>query len=184
MDRKFKGEVLLKFVNLIQASRDLPWEDHLTREDMEIANSMVLPGQWYPAETYMRMAIAAWKLVSKEDKKRVRAFGKASMNELLQGPYGAHLKGREPADAIDKYLAIRRQLMNFSNMAVEKIGEKSCRVTISEIGMFEGMDLYRMMLGAQFEVLVEVNGGKNPEVEIKVTEDQEGQIFIFNLEWK
>jgi hypothetical protein len=184
MERMFKGEVLLKFVNLIQASRDLPWENHLTEEDMEIVNSMVLPAKWYPAESYMRMALAAHRLVSKGEVERVKPFGRATMNELLQGPYGAHLKGREPADAIDKYLAIRRNLMNFSNMVVERTVEKSCRVRISEIGRFDGMDLYCIMLGAQFEVLIEANGGKEPKTEWREIEEQGEPVYSFDLEWK
>ncbi len=184
MERKFKGEVLLKFVKLIQSSPELPWKDHLTREDMEIVNSMVFPGQWYPAESYMRMALAAYKLISKGDVGRVRPFGKATMDDLLQGPYGPHLKNREPAEAIDKYLGLRRSLMNFSNMVVEKTGEKSCRVTISETGGFEGMDLYCLMLGAHFEVLAEVNGGKNPKVEHRQVEEKGEPVFIFEVSWK
>lgn len=184
MERMFKGEVLLKFVNLIQAAKDLPWHEHLTGEDMDIVNSVVFPGKWYPAESYMRMAIASFKLISKGDLDRVPAFGRATMEELLNGPYGPHLKNRQPAESIEKYLAIRRKLMNFSNMVVENTGEKSCRVTITEIGGFEGIDLYCRMLGAQFGVLMEVNGGKEPKVDYRIIEEKGEPIFIFELEWK
>ncbi|HUT53507.1 MAG TPA: hypothetical protein VM658_08960 [bacterium] len=183
-ERKVKGMVLLGFANLIRSSPNLPWKDHLTEEDLEIVNSGFLPSQWYSAEAYNRMALAVYKLVHKGDPDWAREFGRASIKELIKGGYGTFLTNLEPAEAMKKYFVIRSHYINFAKMAVEKTGNKSCRVTISETGKFDESDLYQFMFGAQFEELIEANGGKEPKFKYKVVEGREEPTYIFDLEWK
>ncbi len=184
MDKKVKGDAIIKMVKVIRNAKDLPWQDHLTSEDMDIVNSMVLPASWYPAESYQRMLLAVYKLVARGDLEVVRNYGRFAMNELLQGPYGKQLDLNNPYEAVKKFFALRQALINFAKWAVESKGEKGMQVRLSEIGYYEGVDVYCVMLGEHFKVIIERNGGRDPKLEISTTEEDGEQVYVLDMEWQ
>lgn len=64
-DRKCKGSVMLDIVKVVRAFRDLDWGEYLKPEDWEIIDAMVIPTEWYPIDSYMRIGMAVYKVVAK-----------------------------------------------------------------------------------------------------------------------
>jgi hypothetical protein len=183
-ERKVKGELLVDFVKMIRAAKDLPWKEHLKPEDMEIVNSMVIPTSWYPVESYQRMALAVWELVAKRNEEVVHEYGRQAMRELLKGFYRPHLDRGDPFQAVDKFLGLRRSLFSFSRTEVKKKGENNILVRISGFGSFEGMDIYALLIAAYLQALIEFNRGKDVKYDIQETREQDEQVYLINIEWK
>jgi hypothetical protein len=166
-EKNVKGVVILDLVKVIKAFKDIPWEDYLESEDMEIVKSMVIPTAWYSAESFQRMALAVWEHVSKKDENVVREWARGAMKGLLEGPYRPHLERGDPFAATEKFLDLRRGLFSFSRTWLEKKGEKEMVVGISEVGKMEGFYLLTILVAAHVQVIIEFNGGKDVEFEIE-----------------
>jgi len=184
-ERMLKGSVIVDMVKVVRGFKDLPWDQYLRPEDWKVVNAMVIPTAWYPVESYFRIGWAVYKLVAKENADTVRAFGKAAMNEMMQGPYKSFLYRNEPLEAVQKFLDLRKPLFNFSRMTAERTGGKSLRVTVFEMGKFEtGLDIFGLLAGIQFQHIVEQNGGKNVKLETRVISTAKDDDLIFDLTWQ
>jgi hypothetical protein len=184
-ERMVKGSIVSDMVKVVNALKDLPWDQHLKKEDFEIINSMVLPTGWYPLDFYQRVGNAVYKLVANEDIKAASIFGETAMKELYEGPYRPFLDKGDPHVAIAKFLELRRGLFNFSNMVSNKTGEKSIHVLISELGDYtEGMEPFQILIGVHFEKLIEYNGGQNVKMKTEHKLVDGDSKFDFDLEWE
>lgn len=184
MDRKVKGALFINLIRIIKNAKDLPWGDHLTKEDMEHVMSMVIPSEWYPAEQYERIGLAVWKLVGGGTPEGARAYGEIVMKQLLEGIYGSQLRGLGHIDAIRKFMAMQRNQMSFSRIEVTEKGDKACRVEIFEAGGIEIMSMFIHLVSAQLELLVKFNGGEVVAVSSDVSSDTDNPVCTIDLEWK
>ena len=184
LERKVKGSVLLDMVKVVRAFKDQPWDQHLKPGDWEIINSMVIPTEWYPIESYMRIGVAVYELVAKGNEDAVRQFGLAAMKDLIEGSYRPFLDKGDPFEATRKFLDLRKSLFNFSKMGMEPTGQRSLRVVISEFGQFEaGLDVFMILLKAHLEELIRTNGGKEISLEEKIEGDQDQVTMIVDAAW-
>lgn len=55
---KIRGTFLKDYVKIIRGTRDKDWEKFLTAQDWEILDSMILPTEWYPGETWAGLQMA------------------------------------------------------------------------------------------------------------------------------
>jgi hypothetical protein len=184
MERKLKGSVALDMVKVVRAFPDQPWDRFLLPEDMEIVNSMIIPAEWYPIEFFQRVGLAVYKLVAKGNDEVVAQFARRAMKELYEGPYRPFLAQGDPFAATEKFLDLRRGLFNFSKMEMERTGEESLRVRISEFGTLEeGLDVFMLVLGVHFQELIKYNGGDRVNLDYH-RETEAGQIkMVFELSW-
>jgi len=184
LERKCKGSVVLDMVKVVRAFKDLPWDKHLKPEDRQIVNSMVMPTEWYPLESYMRIGMAVFKLVARENEEAVRQFARAAMKELFEGAYRPFLDKHDPFLAVNKFLELRKSLFNFHRSAMEKTGDQSLQVRLFNLGEIEeGLEVFQLLLGVHLQELIRYNGGE--EVEIKTRQEiQEGEkTLVFDLAW-
>lgn len=180
-----KGSVLVDMVKVVRQFKDPPWGQYLKPEDQELIQAMVIPTAWYPIESYMRIGMAVFKLIARGDPQAVIAFGRSGMDEMLEGPYRFHLERRDPFAAMQKFLDLRKSLFNFSRMEAKQTGEKSLCVRLSELGKFEtGLEVFVLLAGAQFQRLVERNGGKNVRLETRIEPAPADNTLLFELSWE
>ncbi len=184
MERKVKGALFLNLIKIIKNAGDLPWEDHLTRDDMDHVRNMVIPSEWYPADMYERIGMAVWKLVGGGTPEGARAYGALVMNQLLEGIYGSQLKGLGHIEAIRKFLRMQRNQMTFTDIEVVEKGEKACRVEISDAGSPDVMRMFIHVVSAQLEALIKFNGGEVAASALEETGDGDAPVFALDMEWK
>jgi hypothetical protein len=183
-DRRVKGSVVLDMVKVIRAFKDLPWDQYLTPEDFEIVKSMVIPTAWYPIEAYQRMGLAVYKLVAKESDDVVRKFGQAAMKELLSGPYRPFLVKDDPVEAVHKFFELRKSMFNFSKTVVEKTGDKSIHIKITELGDFRvGLDIFCVLLCAHLEEIARCNGCNDVTLRPRHEKRPDGVNIFVEISW-
>jgi len=183
-ERKVKGSAIIGLVNLVRQFKDRPWHEYLTPEDMEILESMVIPGEWYPIDFIQRLTLAAFKLLAGGDHDLVARFARESMTDIIDGPYRPFIKNASPIEAIDKLIEFRNSLYSFGDSRLEKLGENSARVRIADLGEDnEGVEFFITFQGVQLEELIKWRGGS----EVKVTPRkliEDGEVVIeFDLSW-
>ncbi len=181
--RMVKGSVLVDFVKVIQATKHIEWDKYLLPEDLELTRSMVIPSNWYPMEAYQRMGLAVWKLVAGENEGIARTFGKQAMQKLLDGPYRRLLKQDDPHLAMQKFMELRQTLFNFSDFEMQQTGERSIRVTIKGPLDYEGLEIFTILVGVHFEVLVEANLGRNVVVDAGRSDDDNDSL-VYEISWE
>jgi len=179
-ERKCKGSVILDMVKVIRAFKDLPWDEYLEPRDRKIIDSMVIPTEWYPVDSYQRMGLAVYELVAKGNTEALEAFGRQAMDELFQGPYKPFLDKKDPQEALKRFLELRKSIFNFSRMRAERTGPKSSRVVITDFGEFDkGLDLFQALLAVHLKRIVELNGGRD----VRCRENMDGSSLVCELEW-
>lgn len=184
-ERKCKGSVILDMVKIIRADKQAPWDRFLRPEDWEIVNSMVIPTEWYPIESYQRMGTAVYELVAKRNAQVVEQFGRAAMKGLFGGSYRPFLDKKDPHEAIHKFLELRKSLFNFSRMEMQKTGPRAARVLIFEIGEFQqGLDIFEQLLAAHLKELVELNGAGAATCQSSLQDVQGEKTLAFELGWE
>ena len=84
---KVKGVMLIDYVRMIRANKGLPWEEYLTKEDMDIVNAKIFPSSWYSVEIMERMGQAVFLLIGKGDLEMAKIFGEITIQDTFHDVY-------------------------------------------------------------------------------------------------
>ena len=183
-DMKVKGNLIIDFVKVIRANKDLGWDQYLTPGDLELVNTMIIPAGWYPIEHYQRMGIALHQLIAKENEEVLRQFARALMQGLFAGAYRPFLDKHDPFAAAQRFLDLRVSLFNFARGKLEKTGEKSLRINffIGNLGDV-GLDIFLRFAGYYFQLLIELNGGQNVKMDCRREIRENEKVLVYELAW-
>ena len=64
---RVKGTLLLDYVRMIRANKELDWDEYLETEDWEVINSQILSSQWYSYDSFRRIAYGVFKVIGKSE---------------------------------------------------------------------------------------------------------------------
>ena len=98
---KVKGTMIVDYVRLIRAHKDIDWDKWLADEDWEIINSNLMASSWYPYLLFSRMGWAAYQEIAGGDPEMIRAFGRFNMQNLLK-VYKNLLTPNDPVASVTK----------------------------------------------------------------------------------
>ena len=56
--RYVKGGLIIDYVKMIRAIPQLPWAEHLTPEELEQVQQLILAASWYPLELFQQIGRA------------------------------------------------------------------------------------------------------------------------------
>jgi len=182
---RVKGIWFLDFAKMVRKLSDLPWSRYLTPEDLAIIQGHILPSQWYPADLYQRLGVAAFELVGQGKPENAQVAGRAFVERMINDEaLGPFLKTGEPERAIQNFTAIYRKLLTLGEARSEKIGERRLRFTIhwrkGQIGIFPFVHNFA---GFLFR-LVEVNSGKNMKIVFDDQRLDERESLAYEIEWE
>jgi uncharacterized protein (TIGR02265 family) len=182
---RVKGIWFLDFAKMVRKLDDLPWSRYLTPEDLEIIRGDILPSQWYPADLYQRLGVAAFELVGQGKPENAQAAGRAFVERMINDEVlGPFLKTGEPGLAIQHFITIYRRLLTLGEARVEKTGEKRLRFTVhwrkGQIGIFPFIHNFA---GFLFR-LVEVNGGRQVKIAFDDQNLEERDSIEYDLQWQ
>ncbi len=182
-EKKVKGSLLMDYVRMIRANKDREWDKYLKDEDWEIINSRVLPSVWYPLETFTRAGLATFHVLADGDLKKVHAWGRISMEQLVKGIYKSVISESDPMKALERFMLLRQQFFNFSVMEFEKQGDKHAKVWVDYPPEEEGGEPYAAQLEGGFERIVELTGGSNVKIEFHPGEYEGKRGIEFDVSW-
>ena len=181
--RMVKGTMLVDYVRLVRSRKDIPWEKHLTKEDLDIIKGRILPMGWYPFEAFQRIGVSVMREIANNDLNIVRQFGRLAMKNLIDNTYPLIGKSKDIFEAFQALHNIRSRFFNFAAPNFEKIGPKSMRVTFENAPNTDGLEGFSYQYIGGYDYLIEHYGGKN----INLTWEKKGwegaDCVAFVLSW-
>jgi hypothetical protein len=165
-----KGSILLDYVRIIRANKDLNWNRHLRPEDWEIINSKILPSQWYPLETYRRVGNAVFREVAKSNLETTRQFGRFNIKNVLQ-IYKNILVPGNPVKSVSNYIVLQKTFIddNTDKARVAAQGQDSLlydMTNLSEVYESAELEQFSYQIAGNLEALVEEATGKKAKATI------------------
>ena len=183
-DRKVKGTMLVDYVRLIRSRKDIDWDKHLTKEDLEIIQGRIFPLGWYPYETFQRCGLAVLHEIANDDLKIVRALGRITMQNLVEKTYHKLAQAKDIFDAFKALQAIRSRFFNFASPYYEKAGPSSIRIILEGAPDEEGLEALCYQVIGNYEYLTELYGGKNVKLTWEKKTWEGDDSTSFTLSWE
>ncbi|RJQ69415.1 MAG: TIGR02265 family protein [Desulfobacteraceae bacterium] len=183
-EKKVKGSMLLEFVRMIRAHKNLDWNKFLQPEDWDIINSLVLPAKWYPLDFYRRCSMAAFVLLAKNNLEGARANGQVMAKHLFESTYKSMIQNKEPMRGLNQFVLTYASFYNFSMLKLEKAGPKHAKVHHNHDGRDKSNVPYCHQLQGMFETLVQMNGGTNLKVVLSAKQWEGAPETIFDITWE
>jgi len=168
---RVKGTLLLDYIKMVRANKDGPWDDYLTPEDWEIINGQILSSQWYPYESFRRIAFAAFKIIAKSDLNTSRAFGRFTLKNLLK-VYKTIVQPGDPVGSAKKLAALRRTFVEGD--IDTRVGEHGDDWLVYKFTYPVGEDdqehfeAFTHQMAGNLEELVEQAGGRNVVIDMEI----------------
>ena len=169
---KIKGAIIVNYVRMIRASKDLPWGEYLTKEDMELVHGNIMPSTWYPLEVFEHVGYAVFMLMGKGDLNVARAFGALSVQETFSRVYQKVLfQEKDMVSVLKKFVVLRKQFIrfedpDFDSMSMELIEDNKVKMILKAPEFNKYIKPYTHQVAGAFEKLLEMSDAKDIRVNI------------------
>ena len=183
-DEKVKGTMLIDQVRMIRGNKDKDWKKYLKPEDLEIINKMILPGAWYPLETYRRCGRAVFQLLAGGNTDIVRLRGRIRGRELFETTYKHIISNNNPINALRSFVAIYGLLFNVSPLEFSEIGAKHATISHNYDHSDPGNLPFCYQLMGHLDTLLEMTGGKNIKIELTEKLWEGAGATVFDIQWE
>jgi uncharacterized protein (TIGR02265 family) len=183
-EHKVKGTMLMDFVRMIRANKNLDWDKHLQPGDWDIINGILLPSKWYPIGFYRRCSMAAFSLLANSDLEAARANGRSMAKRLFDNTYKSMTQSRDPMRALKQFVATYASFFNFSGLKLEQVEPHHAKVHHDYSSVDKGNIPYCHQLQGMFETLVSMSGGKNHKVSITAKQWEGAPATVFDITWQ
>jgi len=179
---QIRGSFLKDYAKIVNATREADWDRYLLPLDREILSGMILPSQWYPAETMGRIARGLLELHSGGSYEYIRAFSRAKAPDYLSDVKSFLLRN-DIKKALDAYVRIADRWVDEIEVKVEGCGEGVARISFCPVRDAPSFDCYREVQAGNLEWLVEANGGADPKAEFETEERSGKEACTIKLRW-
>ena len=99
--------------------------------------------------------------IAKDDFNVVRAFGKFSMQNLIQKTYHTLSEVKDVHEALEHLNNIRNRFFNFTGPLSEKLSPKSIRVYLENDPKEPELEAFCYQIVGSYDCIIEMHGGKN-----------------------
>lgn len=181
---QIKGIFLKDYVQIVKDSPDLDWNRHLTASDWEIVKSLIVPSQWYPADTMAHIGRGIFEMRTKGNYAAVRLHGRARATDSFDPATQKFLLKRDPVAALSAYAMIVRRYIDEIEVRLEKSGPGLAEVAFFPVEGVPAWDLFREIQAGTLEKLVELNAGQDPKAEFRSETRQGREACVMVVTWK
>ena len=183
-DQKVKGTMLIDQVRMIRGNKDKDWKKYLKPEDWEIINKLILPGEWYPLDTYRRCGRAVFQLLAGGNTDIVRLRGRIRGKELFETTYKHIISDNDPMNALSSFVNIYGHLFNVSPLEFSQIDDKHATVLHNYDHSDPGNLPFCYQLMGHLDTLLEMTGGKNIKIAFTKKLWEGDGATVFDLQWE
>ncbi|MBP7766032.1 MAG: hypothetical protein K4445_09410 [Deltaproteobacteria bacterium] len=113
-----KGSVFINLVKAVKHDKSGAFDKYLTPKDRSILGGKILPGGWYPFETYEHCITALYDVAAKKNPETAKAWGRSECKAAMTGLYASFVSGQDPISFIHEYGRVHRRFYDFSRMEV------------------------------------------------------------------
>lgn len=144
---------------MLRVRKDVDWSQRLLPVDMEHLNRRVDPAGWYPMETFERFGLAILNAIADGELELVRAFGRASVDWLIDAHPGLLAKG-DPRESLMRFQVMRQSFFDFPALTIRNLTDKQASMSIDyQMGNVAEEAACMQTMGF-FERLLEAAGGE------------------------
>jgi len=184
-EEKVKGTMLLDFVKMIRANKNLDWDKYLKAEDWEVINSLVLPAKWYPVDVYKRCSYAAFVLLAGSNHEAARANGQSMGRRLFENTYKSIVQSGDPGRALKQYVLVHSSFFNVGMLKFEMVGSGKAKIHLNYNNFHDNSNAaFCSQMHGLLESLVQAAGGKNQHVAISAKQWEGAPATVFEITWK
>jgi hypothetical protein len=174
MSMNVKGSIFIDMVRLIKKDKSDIYNKYLTDSDRRIINQRIMPGGWYPYETYKHCIAAIFEVVAKNDLDVAKEWGRYACQSAMTTTYSGIVSGRDPLFFIKNYEVTNRMFYDFGR--IETIVEGKNQAVYKLSGFDAEFVVFYYLIQGWMERGIELCGAKNIESEF-ITKSWEGQPF-------
>jgi len=179
---RVKGTLLVDYIRIIRLNKDKDWGDYLKPEDWEIINGKILASNWYPLESYRRIALAAFMVLAQGKPELARAYGRSNIKTLME-VYGSMAEPGDPAAGAEKFARITGTFFDGGmKTALKRIGPREFIFSAPVLQVEkrkEYAEAFCQTMAGKLEEIVVQSGGKN----VKITVEPEGEFYNLRVSW-
>lgn len=181
-ESKIKGLLFQDYLQRIAAAGGTQSCSYLRAEDRELLKTPLVPGEWYPAALFERVALAAFELAANRDFDVVCGWGRRAVDGLAK-VYPDVISEDDPAQSLIRFQSMRQANYNYQPVDIAPITEKTAKLRV-DYGMSrlaEQVLSYRML--GYLERLLELSGAKNIQIKLVGRAWEGDPSTIFDLSW-
>lgn len=113
-----KGSVFINLVRAVKHDKSGAFNKYLTDKDRVLLNNKILPGGWYPFETYEHCIIAIYEVLAKSNPDIAKGWGRAECREAMTGIYASFVEGQDPIRFVRDYGMVHKRFYDFGKTEV------------------------------------------------------------------
>lgn len=136
-------------------------KETLSPEDQKLFDKPILPVTWVDFGFYMRMIVAADKLLGKGDMKIVEEAARYNMNKNFRGVYKILVSFVSPTFVIQRAHLVWRQWFDSGEMKVQVTEPGRARATMA--GFSDIPPNHEYNLTPSIDEIMKISGGKNTQ---------------------
>jgi len=182
MVKHVKGTLFLDYVRMIRKRKNVDWNKYLTPADQKVLSQMILPSEWYPLETYQHCGVAVLHEIAGGDVEVVRAWGRASMDELMK-IYKNLAQETDPHKALEKFQVLRKRFFDFEALEVTSQGGNCVQVKVDVAFGQVADEAYAYQILGTLERLLQSSGAKNIQFQFVQKAWQGAPHSVIELSW-
>jgi len=171
MGVEVKGSLLVDYVRLIRANKDMDWDKWLDADDKEALEEEIVTSKWYPYKLFRQLAWACYNEYAKSDNELAAVFGRFNMKNLLP-VYRNVLVPGDPKESVVNFAKFWFNFFRGPGMESEFVGGDQHSATYyikapDEEKEPKSVEGFAHQLGGIILELVEQAGGIDPWVDVE-----------------
>ena len=179
---KIKGNFLKDYVQLVNQTPELDWNNYLLPEDWEIVKSIIIPSAWYPVETMGRIGRGLFEMRVGKNYAALREHGKMRFT-MFDEETQKFLTKNDPLAGLQSFLMILRRYVDELTATLEKSAPGRAEISFFPVDNAPSWDLFREIQAGTMQKVIEVNGGKNPQGSFTSLPREGRQADLLKLWW-
>ena len=128
--RQAKGINLVGLAKMLRGKELVKTVPGLTPEDRALLSGLIMPGAWYPFETWVRVLLAAHQALGGGLDEAARVMGRAHAESMLNGPHATYLTRGDVLKTMQAAPRMWANYFNFGTVVVESPTATSVRLNI------------------------------------------------------
>jgi hypothetical protein len=115
---------------MIRSNKSFDWKSQLAPEDLPYLGARIVPGDWYPMETFERFGNAILRFVALDDLQAVRMWGRFSVDAQRAVQPELVVAG-DPVETLQRFRVLRSTYFDFPALEIPMLLDDSAHVTIA-----------------------------------------------------
>lgn len=162
MEGRVKGTLFVDYVRMLRGHKGVDWSKHLLPEDLSFLVQRIEPDAWYPMASFERMGLAILEEVAHGDLETVRAFGRISIDWLVQ-KHAQLVAAGDPRDTLMRFQVLRRGFFDYPALEMTSVSDGEATLVVSYGMSSAAEEAASWQTLGFFERLLEVAGGSQIE---------------------